>query len=205
MEIYQKVLNIPTSDKETSCTDITRKVQDVIKTSTLIHGIILIHTLHTTTGLTKKNRKGLSGYLVQESEPLLLRDLGEILNEGAEKLLFALPHIVSGRKRFLNFVPRRLLNLLLEFLVDILRPTGYFKHDDFSIRTENMAPDENERKNAVAHLKAAMLRESLLWSFDKGKLNLGRWQGMLFWDFDPKGRGERHIQVVVVGEAATKA
>jgi len=197
MEIYQKVLNFPAGNKETSCTDITKKVQNVIKASNLTHGIVLIHTLHTTTGLTKKSRKGMSGYLVQEEEPLLLKDFSETLSEGAEKVIFALPHIVSGRKRFLDFVPKKLMNPLLELIKEILRPSGYFKHDDFSIRTENMTP--HERKNAVAHLKAAMIRESLLWSFNNGKINLGRWQSMLFWDFDPKGRKERRIQIVVIG------
>lgn len=203
MEIYQEVLNLPASDEETSCINITKKVQDIIEASTLVRGIVIIHTLHTTTGLTKKEQEGLNGYLVQENEPLLLKDFHETLNEGAEKLLFALPHIVSGRKRFLDFVPKRLLNLLLEFLIDILKPTRDFQHDDFTIRIENMAP--NERKNATAHLKAAMIRESLLWSFDNGKINLGRWQSMLFWDFDPQGRGERQIQVVVVGEKAAQS
>lgn len=199
MKIYQKVLRISAGDKDTNCIDITRAVQEIISHSVFTEGIVLIHTLHTTTGLTK-SQKVTSGFFVQEKESLLLADLNEVLNEGAEKLLQALPQIkiIAGRKRFLDVFPKDLLNNFLEFLITILRPTGYLKHDDFSIRTENMNP--NERKNAIAHLKAAMIRESLLWSFSNTKLNLGKWQSIFFWDFDPKGRGERRIQVVVMGK-----
>ena len=198
MEIYQEVLRIPAGDGDTNCVDITGIVQKIISRSVFAEGIILIHTLHTTTGLTK-GRDATSGFFVQEKEPLLLGDFREILDEGAEKFLQALPQIkvVTGRERFLDIFPKGLLDTLLGFLITILRPTGYLKHDDFSIRTENVNP--GERKNATAHLKAAMIRESLLWSFSGGKLNLGKWQSMLFWDFDPKGRKERRLQVVVIG------
>lgn len=196
MEIYQKVLKLSTHDAETGHLDITESVREVVIQSGFIQGIVLVHTLHTTSGLTKKSLCSQVGYLVQENEPLLMEDLHSILDEGAEKLLVALPHIASGRKRFLDFVPEGLLDILLKFVIALLRPTGYLKHDDFSIRA-NVNLDE--RKNASAHLKAAMIRESLLWSFSDGKLNLGTWQSILFWDFDSKGRDERRIQVVVVG------
>jgi thiamine phosphate synthase YjbQ (UPF0047 family) len=196
MKIYREVLEIPASRKETHCVDITEKVQNVVDNSTFSEGLVLVHTLHTTTGLTQKAAKS-AGYLVQENESMLLADFGEILEGGAEKLLRSLPQIMSGRERLLDFVPKKFLNNFLGFLINLLRPIGYWKHDDFSIRTENMHPDE--RKNATAHIKAAMIRESILWSFSDGKLNLGRWQSLLFWDFDSKGRSKRKIQVVVVG------
>ncbi len=199
MEIFQKVLELPTGGGAVSCIDITGSVQGVVNDSMLSEGIVLVHSLHTTTGLTK-GREATSGFFVQEKEPLLLVDLREILDEGADKFLKALPQIevVAGRERFLDVFPRGLLNNLLGFLITVLRPTGYLKHDDFSIRTENMNP--GERQNATAHLKAAMIRESLLWSFSGGKLNLGKWQSMLFWDFDSMGRDKRQIQVVVIGK-----
>ncbi len=198
MEIYQEVLRVPAGDEDTNCVDITGAVQKIISRSVFTEGIVLIHTLHTTTGLTK-GRDATSGFFVQEKEPLLLGDFREILDEGAERFLQTLPQIkvVAGRERFLDIFPKSLLDTLLGFLITVLRPTGYLKHDDFSIRTENMNP--NERKNAMAHLKAAMVRESLLWSLSGGKLNLGKWQSVLFWDFDPKGRKERRLQVVVIG------
>ena len=197
VKIYQEVLKIQAHNEETGHTDITKNIKNVIARSALVQGIVLIHTLHTTTGLTKKNQNIPVGYLVQENEPLLIEDFHVVLDEGAEKLLMSLPHITSSRKRFLDFVPEGLLDLLLKLIIAILRPTGYLKHDDFSIRT-NVNLDE--RKNATAHLKAAMIRESLVWSFSGGKLNLGKWQSILFWDFDSKGRGERQIHVVVIGE-----
>lgn len=195
MEIHQKVLRIPVRGEKTNCTNITKSVQKVVFHSAFTEGVVLIHTLNTTTGLTK-GREATTGFLVQENEPLLLEDLGETLDEGAEKFLRALPQIVAGRERFLDYVPRNLLDILLGIIITILKPTKYFKHDDFSIRT-SISPAEKE--NAAAHLKASMLRGSLLWSFSGGKLNLGTWQSMLFWDFDPKGRKERHLQVVVIG------
>jgi thiamine phosphate synthase YjbQ (UPF0047 family) len=215
MKVYQEVLKLPAgSGGKIGCTDITPEIQDIIVRSGFIQGVVLVHTLHTTTGLTRSNPAELvlqggnltgltksgeatSGYLVQEKEPLLLRDFAGVLDEGAEKFLQALPQIASGRERFLDFVPTGLLDTLLGFIIAILRPTKYFGHDDFSIRTENVNP--NEKKNAIAHLKAAMIRESLLWSFRERKLNLGKWQNVLFWDFDPEGRSGRQIQVVVIG------
>lgn len=196
MEIYQEVLRIPVRGKKTYCANITESVQEVVSRSAFTKGIVLVHTLHTTTGLTK-SREATTGLLVQEDEPLLREDLSETLDEGAERFLEALPQIASGRERFLDYVPKKLLDILLGIIITILRPTKYFRHNDPSIRT---GVDPAERKNAEAHLKAAMLRESLLWSFSGGKLNLGKWQSMLFWDFDPEGREERHIKVVVMGE-----
>ena len=202
MDTYQEVLKISTHNEEVGRTDITKHVQGIITRSGFVQGIVLVHTLHTTTGLTKKRLASAPvGYLVQENEPLLMEDLSTVLGEGAEKFLIALPNIASGRNRFLDFVPEGLLDILLKFIIAILRPTGYLKHDDFLIRP-NINPDE--RKNASAHLKAAMIRESLLWSFSSGKLNLGTWQSILFWDFDSKGRADREIQVVVVGEKEQK-
>ncbi len=199
MEIFQKVLELPAGDGAMSCFDITGNVQTAINDAMFSEGIVLVHTLHTTTGLTK-SREATSGLLVQEKEPLLLMDFKEILGEGAERFLEVLPQIkaVAGRERFLDIFPKGLLNDLLEFLITVLRPTGYLRHDDFEIRIENMNP--GERKNAMAHLKAAMIRESLLWSFSGGKLNLGKWQSMLFWDFDSMGRDKRQIQVIVIGK-----
>jgi len=199
MKIFQKILGLPAGDGATNCIDITGDVQRAVSDTILGEGIVLVHTLHTTTGLTK-GRDATSGFFMQEKEPLLLADFNKILDEGADKFLKALPQIkvVAGRERFLDIFPKDLLDTLLGLLFTILRPTGYFQHDDFKIRTENINP--GERKNAMAHLKAAMLRESLLWSFSGGKLNLGKWQSMLFWDFDPKERKERRLQVVVAGE-----
>ena len=198
MEIFQKVLELPAGGGAISCVDITGEVQTAVNNATFSEGIVLVHTLHTTTGLTK-GQEATSGFFVQEKEPLLLTDFNEILDEGAGRFLEVFPQIkaVVGRERFLDIFPKGLLDTLLGFLITILRPTGYLKHDDFGIRTENMNP--GERKNAMAHLKAAMIRESLLWSFSGGKLNLGKWQSMLFWDFDSKGRDKRQIQVVVIG------
>lgn len=53
--------------------------------------------------------------------------------------------------------------------------------------------------NGAAHLRAAMLGPSLTIPFVKGELTLGRWQQVVFVDFDTQAR-EREIVVQVVGE-----
>lgn len=75
----------------------------------------------------------------------------------------------------------------------------YYEHDDFEKRTVNKAP--NERKNAAAHLMATFFTNSFeLITIKNGELALGRWQSILFFDFDPKGRGSREIEIWIEGE-----
>lgn len=74
------------------------------------------------------------------------------------------------------------------------RDPGY-QHDDFSIRTENMHPDETE--NAHAHLRqvlAAGVSESI--PVAEGSLLLGHWQRVMVVEFDRARDREILIQVV---------
>jgi thiamine phosphate synthase YjbQ (UPF0047 family) len=201
--IYQKELDIIVKDEKTFYKNITQNVQDVITQSDFQCGIALIHTIHTTTGLTNSrgedNNAAPVGFLVQEDEPCLIKDLEYVLDFGAKKLLNFLPKITEGkRKRLLDFLPKDWTELLLEWTISLIKPLKGYWHDNFEIRSVNMGP--NERKNAEAHIKAGMLRESTAWSFSRGRLNLGQWQSILFWDFDPVGRKKRKINVVLIGE-----
>jgi len=47
--------------------------------------------------------------------------------------------------------------------------------------------------NAAAHIKSCLVGTSELLDVDRGELGLGRWQGILFADFD----GPRHRRVLV--------
>lgn len=200
--IYQEELDIFVKDEKTCKVNITEEIQEVITESNFQVGIALIHTLHTTTGITN-GRENIDkaepiGFLVQEDEPLLMEDLKLALIFGAKKFLCFLPLLMKNKARILDMIPSNTTETLLEAATSFIKPLEGFKHDNFEIRTTNMG--SNERKNAEAHLKAALLRECMLWTFSHGRLNLGQWQSILFWDFDPIGRKKRKISVILIGE-----
>lgn len=74
--------------------------------------------------------------------------------------------------------------------------THDYLHDDFNIRTENMHDDET--KNAHAHIRQILGgRTSEYIPVGEGALLLGRWQRVMFIDFDcPK---DREILIQVCG------
>jgi secondary thiamine-phosphate synthase enzyme len=65
---------------------------------------------------------------------------------------------------------------------------------------EALVPWENGYRhaegNAAAHIKASLVGTSQTVPIRKGRLALGRWQGIYFADFD--GPRERHFQVTVL-------
>lgn len=87
---------------------------------------------------------------------------------------------------------------LLEILEGLVSQKQYWEHDDFDKRTENIGPEE--RKNGAAHSKASFLPSSITCDIHEGRLSLGTWQSILFFDFDPEGRMERRIVIRVMGE-----
>ncbi len=71
---------------------------------------------------------------------------------------------------------------------------GDYLHDDFTVRTENMHPDET--KNAHAHLRYLMAgRVSEYIPVSEGALMLGEWQRVMFVEFDRARNREVLIQV----------
>lgn len=71
-----------------------------------------------------------------------------------------------------------------------------YRHDDFSVRTENMC--DGECANGHAHCKAIHLPTSVSLNIEKGNLVLGLWQRILFIELDrPRVRS---IHVTVLGE-----
>ncbi len=70
-----------------------------------------------------------------------------------------------------------------------------YLHNDFSIRTVNLQPEED--KNGHSHCKALFLRTSETIHIAEGQLMLGRWQRIFLLELD-RAKG-RTISVTVLG------
>ena len=71
-----------------------------------------------------------------------------------------------------------------------------YRHDDMSVRTVNLAP--NERSNGHAHCHALLLGASVSLNVADGRLQLGRWQRVFLVELD--GPRDREISVLVMGQ-----
>jgi secondary thiamine-phosphate synthase enzyme len=94
--------------------------------------------------------------LLQEDEPCLMRDFHRRLNEFAAQ---------SQRGVDKDNV-------------------HYYEHDDLDVRTVNLEEGRKERINGHAHIRASLFPQSLTLHVKEGKLRLGTWQQILFFDFD---------------------
>jgi secondary thiamine-phosphate synthase enzyme len=73
--------------------------------------------------------------------------------------------------------------------------TSAYRHDDFTVRTVNMCPDEE--KNGHSHCKAMFLRASETLNLSEGRVQLGQWQRIFLIELD---RGKRRtLSVTVMG------
>lgn len=76
---------------------------------------------------------------------------------------------------------------------------GYYRHDDLTVRTKNLETGTEERVNGHAHLRASFFNQSIILRVRGFKLHLGKWQQILFFDFDNLGeRRDRTISVSVM-------
>ncbi|MDO8660687.1 MAG: secondary thiamine-phosphate synthase enzyme YjbQ, partial [Candidatus Woesearchaeota archaeon] len=76
-----------------------------------------------------------------------------------------------------------------------LAPEGNdYNHDKLHLR--NCPPEE--KKNGHAHIRASLTRTSEIIPIIDGVLQLGKWQSILFWEFD--GPRERTIILQITGE-----
>src|SRR5262245_20511194 len=71
-----------------------------------------------------------------------------------------------------------------------------YRHDDLSIRTVNLTPDE--RINGHAHCRALLLGSSVFLNVVDRRLVLGRWQRVLMAELD--GPRRREVSVLIAGE-----
>jgi secondary thiamine-phosphate synthase enzyme len=91
--------------------------------------------------------------------------------------------------------------LLTDFAAALERTAPFdaaYRHDDATIRTVNLMPDE--RANGHAHCRALFLSPSASLNIVGGSLQLGRWQRVFFVELD--GPRTRELSVVLCGEAA---
>jgi secondary thiamine-phosphate synthase enzyme len=141
-----ETLEIPTT-RRVQFLDITDAVSEVLRRSGVTLGVVNVQTRHTTTGI-----------VVNENEPLLLRDVEDRLS---------------------RLAPRE-------------EP---YRHDDLSIRTVNLTPEE--RPNGDSHCRAIVLGTSESLNVVDGELQLGRWQRIFLVELD--GAQHRHVSVVAMG------
>ncbi len=87
-----------------------------------------------------------------------------------------------------------LLRDLEEFLKRLAPRDLYYCHNDFSIRTHNMTPDECP--NAHAHCQHLLLGASEAVPIVGGKLFLGKWQRIFLVELDRPREREVLLQVV---------
>jgi secondary thiamine-phosphate synthase enzyme len=73
-----------------------------------------------------------------------------------------------------------------------------YRHDDVSVRTVNLTP--NERVNGHAHCRALLLPVSACLNVVDGRLLLGRWQRVFLVELD--GPRERVLSLMVLGDVA---
>lgn len=71
-----------------------------------------------------------------------------------------------------------------------------YNHDNFAIRTVNMCDDECA--NGHSHCKAIYLTPNVTVNLFDGKLQLGKWQKILFLELD-RARS-RQVQIQILGE-----
>ncbi len=88
--------------------------------------------------------------------------------------------------------------LLLEDMARLLEQLApadaAYRHDDFSVRTVNMRP--NEPVNGHSHCRSLLLGASETVPLAAGELLLGRWQRLFLVDLDGPQRREYIVQVV---------
>jgi secondary thiamine-phosphate synthase enzyme len=90
----------------------------------------------------------------------------------------------------------QLLQDMQDVLQRLIPKRAQYRHDDFTIRTINVGPDETP--NGHAHCKAFLMRTSETINIVDGELDLGRWQRIFFIELDrPK---PRTISVMILGQ-----
>ena len=89
-----------------------------------------------------------------------------------------------------------LLNDMTAFLEKVASRNGDYQHNDFSIRTVNMTPDECP--NGHAHCQHLLLGTSENIPIVNGQLQLGRWQRVFLIELDMPRPREVVVQILGV-------
>jgi secondary thiamine-phosphate synthase enzyme len=80
------------------------------------------------------------------------------------------------------------------FLTSLAPPHWSYRHDDFSVRTVNMTPDEVP--NGHAHCQHLVLPSSEFVPIEDGELGLGRWQRIFLVELDRPRRREVVVKIM---------
>ena len=103
----------------------------------------------------------------------------------------------------LNEMEPLLLDDMAEFL-DRLAPRGHgYRHNDFSVRTVNMTPDESP--NGHAHCLQLALGASQTIPIRDGRLMLGQWQRVFMVELDHARHREAVVQAFGLATASGPA
>lgn len=100
---------------------------------------------------------------------------------------------------YINEGESGLLKDAVIFFSQLIPENVYYHHDDFSVRKIDVNDEYKDRKNGFAHLQAMLLGSSITIPVWDGKLSLGKWQSILFIDFDGR-RTERKVEVLIYNE-----
>ena len=89
-----------------------------------------------------------------------------------------------------------LLSDFAAFLERLAPRDAIYRHDDETVRTVNVTPDE--RHNGHAHCRALLLPSNATLNVVDGQLHLGRWQRLFLAELD--GPRPRTLSVMLLGE-----
>jgi secondary thiamine-phosphate synthase enzyme len=132
---------------------------------------------------------------VSSSARAELRDLTEPVCEAVRELGIAAGIALVNTQHttcalFVNEYQGALLTDLMALMKGLVPERAGYRHDDPRV-------SDCERGNAHAHLRAALLGRSLALSVEEGQLVLGRYQSIIFAEFD--GPRVREIAIQVIG------
>lgn len=94
-----------------------------------------------------------------------------------------------------------LLEDMKEMLSRLAPQHAYYRHNDFTIRTANMTPDESP--NGHAHCRSLMLSSAATLNIVQGNIQLGRWQRIFFIELDHAR--PRTVSIMVMGQTVARA
>ena len=119
-----------------------------------------------------------------------------VKNTGIKNGLVNIQTLHTTAMVILNENEPLLLQDMRKNLEKLAPTTCEYDHDNFEIRTVNMCNDECV--NGHSHCKALYLTPNVVLNLIGGKLQLGEWQRVLFFELDqPRNR---ELQVLVMGE-----
>ena len=138
---------------------------------------------------------------LETAEPLQFLDLTDLVAEIVEEA--GIRHgLVNVQTRhtttaiIINENEPLLLDDMKNTLERLAPQAQPYRHNDFSIRTHNLEPDE--RQNGHSHCKAMFLRTSETLNIASGRIQLGPWQRIFLIELD--GPRNRTVSVTTIGK-----